>query len=106
MAESLHLGNYVSVYQAELLSLMHALDCLMKCGVQGKKILIALDNQVVIRRLQDTDVTSSLVLECVLKLNDCARLNEVCSCGLGDMLAQSRTKWLMSWLKWGPVSLS
>ena len=57
--------------------MMHALDCLMECGVQGKKILIALDNQAVIRRLQHTDVTSSLVLECVLKLNECARLNEV-----------------------------
>ena len=67
----------MSVYQAELLGVMYALDYLMDHGVQGKEILIALDNQAVIKRLQQTDVTSSLVLECVLKLNECARLNDV-----------------------------
>jgi len=77
LAHSLHLGGYVSVYQAELLGVMHALDCLLERGVQGKKILIALDNQAVIKRLQQTEVTSGLVLECVFKLNECAQLNEV-----------------------------
>lgn len=74
---ALTLGRFVSVYQAEMLSVMHALDHLIDGQIYGKKIVIALDNQSVIRCMQRTDTTSKLAAECLTKLNRCAQANEL-----------------------------
>lgn len=74
---ALSLGRFVSVYQAEMLGVMHALDHLIDGQISDKKIVIALDNQSVIRCMQRTDATSRLAVECLTKLNRCAQANEL-----------------------------
>lgn len=73
----LSLGKYTSVYQAEMLAVMYVLDHLMESRVMGKDVLIALDNQAVIKCMQQTEFNTSLALECVLKLNACASVNKL-----------------------------
>ena len=73
----LSLGKFTSVYQAEMLALIHALDHLEVSMVGGRKILVALDNQAVIRSMKRTKMSTSLAFECVHRLNRIASRNEV-----------------------------
>jgi len=74
---SIRLGELVSVYQAEILGLIYALNHLVYGKVQERKVQIALDNHSVIKSMCMTGISSKLVQECVQKLNICATLNEV-----------------------------
>jgi len=65
LSYSIRLGEHMSVYQAEMLRLIHALG-----GRWSKK-------EKVIKSMCKTDISSKLLQECVQKLNTCASLNEV-----------------------------
>ena len=72
-----HLGNNISVYQSELYAVIYVSHELLKKEPIGMKLNYHIDNQSVIKNLQNPMTKSTLVLEAKDLLNKLATFNDI-----------------------------
>ena len=73
----LSLGNYTTVFQAEVIALGECCRSLKNKGVNGKIIRIYIDSQAAIKAMDSYIITSKIVLETKLILNQISEVNNV-----------------------------
>ena len=70
-----YLGEFASVYQAEIEAVLRAATTLEP--LRGDKIIFRIDNQAAVRSLSNPEIKTSQVLECVKALNVLGNNNQV-----------------------------
>nr|XP_042913339.1 uncharacterized protein LOC122273325 [Parasteatoda tepidariorum] len=71
------LGEYATVFQAEVLAIVNCLQINIKKGYHGKRILIFSDSQAALMALYSFQVKSKIVLECKNLLIELAKRNKI-----------------------------
>lgn len=74
---TLPLGNYCSIYLAEIMAVNKCCHILTNEGIMNQCISIHTDSQAAIKALQSYKFTSALSLECWESLNELSHTNEV-----------------------------
>ena len=77
---SIPLGTNVSVFQAEVLAIREAVMKLLTYGLEDEKICVYSDSQAALQAINSFTVTSKLVWECLIALNELGRRNRLRLC--------------------------
>lgn len=64
VAQSVALGRYPTVFQAEVLAIQQAFHNCIECGLQDQNIVVCSDSQAALRAIQNPVVSSKVVAEC------------------------------------------
>lgn len=72
------LGAYTTVFQSEIWAIKECVASLIDLGCSGKFVRIFSDSQASLKSLQRFTVTSKLVGECILALENLSSSNDVC----------------------------
>ena len=75
--ESISLGKYATVFQAEIVAILHCARMALPNGGTRRRIRICSDSQAAIKALGAVTITSQLTLECRQTLELLAKENEV-----------------------------
>ena len=75
--QSIFLGIYATVYQAEVLAISHAADTMNKAGITNQTIIILSDSQAALQALACPKIKQLLVADCIGNLNTLCQNNEV-----------------------------
>jgi len=71
------LGIHTSIFQAEVYAVMHGAQILEQFGVNNKQISICSDSQAALKALSNPKVTSRLVWDCIVALQQLSSHNAV-----------------------------
>lgn len=74
---SLHLGQYATVFQAEVMAITIATEHLAQERIRGRTIEFYTDSQATIRALAQTWCKNKIVVDCARKLNELGSCNEI-----------------------------
>ena len=74
------LGQYMTIFQAEMLAIISCVEKLLEEKVNNVNILICSDSQAVLKALKKDSCKSSLTRDCFVKLNELANTNKVVLC--------------------------
>lgn len=74
------LGNYVTIFQAEMFALLKAAEALNEGNTKGRLIKLYSDSQASLKALDAPTADSGLVVECALELTKLAKHNNVELC--------------------------
>lgn len=75
--QSIPLGKYATVPQTELFAILTCAQTLVNQEQQEEEVVICSDSQGALRALKAAKVTSALVLQCILELNNLAQRMQV-----------------------------
>ena len=75
--QSIFLGIYATVYQAEVLAISHAVDTMNKAGITNQTISILSDSQAALQALACPKIKQLLVANCIDNLNTLCQNNQV-----------------------------
>ena len=71
------LGEYATVFQAELVAIIKCVQNLLESDAIGRRIKICLDSQAALKVLESPRVNSQLARDCKCVLNELAKNNDV-----------------------------
>jgi len=71
------LGIHTSIFQAEIYTVMHGAQILEQFGVNNKQISICSDSQAALKALSNPRITSRLVWDCIVALQQLLSHNAV-----------------------------
>lgn len=74
---SIPLGNYASVYQAEIFAISDCMKVLEEKGIEGEVIHICTDSQSSLESLASHCFTSKIVIECLQNIESLSNKNEI-----------------------------
>jgi len=69
--------NYTSIFQAEVYAVMHSAQILEQIGVDNEQINICSDSQAALKALSNPRITSRLVWDCIVALQQLSSHNAV-----------------------------
>jgi len=75
--ESVPLGIYTSIFQAEVYAVIHGAQILEQFGVNNKQISICSDSQAALKALSNPKITSPLVWDCIVALQQLSSHNAI-----------------------------
>jgi len=74
---SVPLGIHTNIFQAEVYAVMHGAQILEQFGVNNKQISICSDSQAALKALSNSKITSRLVWDCIVALQQLSSHNAV-----------------------------